>query len=176
MSGIKMGKVMCRPGITIEDVNLQLDNNSGYIEGKVQITIALKNNSKTEIYYVLKRPRNIDYDHGSRTLLIGLYEKEPPQDEKVGSMPFEPEQVAIMPDTEFQWKYLVPLWIKRITRPSGAREIVEVLNISDVQKVVCKVAYHTSPFRVELSDKMPVALSKWGEVVSAGFGRAIINH
>jgi hypothetical protein len=137
----------------------------------------LKNNSKTLIYYVLKRPRNIDYDRGSHTLFIGLYEKELPQDIKVNSSPFEPEQVAILPDTALQWQYLIPVWIKKIMRPSGAREIVEVLNISDVQKVVCTVAYHTSPFQVEPSDKreeMLVALSKWGEAVSASFERTLI--
>ena len=165
--------------ITIEDVNLQVEKSSRYIEGKVQIIITLKNNSKTLTYYVLKRPRNIDYDKGSHTLSIDLYEKELPQDIKVSSMPFEPEQVAILPDTTLQWQYLVPLWMKKITRPSGLREIVEVLDISGVQKVVCIVAYHTSPFRVKPSDKgeeVLMALSKWGETVSASFERTLINH
>ena len=171
---------MNSPDITIEDVNLQIEKSSRYIEGKVQIIITLKNNSKTLTFYVLKRPRNIDYDQGSHTLSIGLYEKELPQDIKVSPAPFvEPEQVAILPDTTLQWQYLFPVWIKKITRPSGLREIVEVLNISDVQKVVCTVAYHTSPFRVKLSDEredVPVALSKWGQTVSASFERTLINH
>jgi len=165
--------------ITIEDVNLQIEKSGRYIEGKVQIIIALKNNSKTLIYYVLKRPRNIDYDKGSHTLSIGLYEKELPQDIKVSSTPFEPEQVAILPDTTLQWEYWVPVWMKKIMRPSGLREIVEVLDISDVQKVACTVAYHTSRFRVKPSDKREevlVALSKWGETVSASFERTLINH
>jgi hypothetical protein len=162
-------------GITIEDIDLQLEN-SRYIEGKVQIIITLKNNSKTLIYYVLKRPRNIDYDKGSHTLSICLYEKELPQDIKVSSSPFEPEQVAILPDTTLQWQYLIPVWIKKIMRPSGSREIVEVLNISNVQKVVCTVAYHTSPFRKPSDEREEVqrALSKWGETVSASFERALI--
>ncbi|WP_188928412.1 hypothetical protein [Puia dinghuensis] len=162
--------------ITIEDVNLQVEKSSRYIEGKVQVIITLKNSSKTLIYYVLKRPRNIDYDKGSRTLSIGLYEKELPQDIKVSFSRFEPEQVAILPDTTLQWQYLFPVWMKKITRPSGLREIVEVLNISDVQKVVCTVAYHTSPFRVKSSDgpeEVLVALSKWGETVSASFERKL---
>ena len=165
--------------ITIEDVNLEIDKSGRYIEGKVQIIITLKNNSKTLIYYVLKRPRNIEYDQGSHTLSIGLYEKELPQDIKVSSNLFEPEQVAILPDTTFQWQYLFPVWMKKIMRPSGLREIVEVLDISAVQKVVCTVAYHTSLFRLNPSDKreeMLVALSKWGETVSASFERTIINH
>ena len=119
-----------------------------------------------------------DYDRGSHALSIGLYEKELPQDLKVGSTPFEPEQVAILPDTTFQWKYLISVWMKKIIRPPGLREIVEVLDISDVQKVVCTVAYHTSPFRVEPSDKREeilVALSKWGKTVSASFERTL-NH
>lgn len=168
---------MNSPDITIEDVNLQIEKSSRYIEGKVQIIITLKNNSKTLIYYVLKRPRNIDYDKGSHTLSIGLYEKELPQDIKVSSRPFEPEQVAILPDTTLQWQYLIPVWIKKIMRPSGLREIVEVLDISDVQKVVCTVAYHTSPFRIKPSDKREevlVALSKWGETVSASFERTLV--
>jgi len=122
--------------ITIEDVNLQIEKSSRHIEGKVQIIITLKNNSKTLIYYVLKRPRNIDYDNGSHTLSMGLYEKELPQDIKVSSSPIEPEQVAILPDTTLQWQYLIPMWLKKIMRPAGLREIVEVLDISDVQKVV----------------------------------------
>ena len=163
---------MNSPDITIEDVALQIEKSSRYIEGKVQIVIALKNSSKTLMYYVLKRPRNIDYDKGSHTLSIGLYEKELPQDIKVCSSLFEPEQVTILPDTTLQWQYLIPVWIKKIMRPSGLREIVEVLNISAVQKVVCTVAYHTSPFGVKPSDEreeVPVALSKWGETVSASF-------
>ena len=59
-------------------------------------------------------------------------------------------------------------------RPSGLREVVEVLDISDVQKVVCTVACHTSPFRVEPSDKREevlAALSRWGATVSASFER-----
>ena len=170
---------MSTSDIAIEDVNLQIEKSSRYIEGKVQIIITLKNNSKTLIYYVLKRPRNIDYDQGSHTLSIGLYEKELPQDMKVSSTPFEPEQVAILPDTTLQWQYLFPLWMKKIMRPSGLREIVEVLDISAVQKVVCTVAYHTSPFRVKPSDKpeeVLVALSKWGETVAASFERTLINH
>jgi len=164
--------------ITIEDVNLRIEKSSPYIEGKVQIIITLKNNSETLTYYVLKRPRNIDYDRGSHTLSIGLYEKELQQDIKVSSGPFEPEQVAILPDATLQWQYLVPVWMKKIIRPSGLREIVEVLDISAVRKVVCTVAYHTSPFRVESSDKreeVPVALSKWGETVSASFERTLVN-
>ena len=165
--------------ITIEDVNLQVEKSSRYIEGKVQIIITLKNNSKTLTYYVLKRPRNIDYDKGSQTLSIGLYEKELPQDIKVSSRLFEPEQVPILPDTTHRWQYLIPLWIKKIMRPAGLREIIEVLDISGVQKVICTVAYHTSPFRVEPSDKreeVPVALSKWGETVSASFERTLVNQ
>ena len=164
--------------ITIEDVNLEIDKSGRYIEGKVQIIITLKNNSKTLIYYVLKRPRNIDYDRGSHTLSIGLYEKELPQDMKVSSSPFEPEQLAILPDTTLQWQYLFPVWMKKITRPAGSREIVEVLDISTIQKVACTVAYHTSPFRVEPSDnreEMLVALSNWGKTVSASFERTL-NH
>ena len=95
--------------ITIEDVNLQIDKSSRYIEGKVQIIITLKNNSKTLIYYVLKQPRNIDYDKGSHTLSIDLYEKDLLQDIKVSSRPFEPEQIAILPDTMLEWEYLLPV-------------------------------------------------------------------
>jgi hypothetical protein len=170
---------MNSPDLIIEDVNLQIENSSRYIEGKVETIITLKNNSKTLTYYVLKRPRNIDYEKGSHTLSIGLYEKELPQDLKVSSSPFEPEQIAILPDTTLQWQYLLPVWLKKITRPSGLREIVEVLDISGVQKVVCTVAYHTSPFRVKPSDKpeeVPGALSKWGATVSASFERTLINR
>jgi hypothetical protein len=170
---------MNSPNITIEDVTLQMDKSSRYIEGKVQMLITLKNNSKTVIYYVLKRPRNIDYDPGTHTLSISLYEKELPQDIKVSSIPFEPEQIAILPDTTLHWQYLVPVWMKKIMRPPGVREIVEVLDISDVQKVICTVAYHTSPFRVKPSDngeEVLAALSKWGETVCANFERTLINH
>lgn len=153
------------PDITIEEVTLQPEKSNLYIEGRVEITITLKNNSKTLTYYVLKRPRNIDYDQGSHTLSIGLYEKELPQDVKTSSSPFEPEQIAILPDTTLQWQYLLPVWMKKITRPAGSREMVEVLNISDVQKVVCTVAYHTSPFRVNRSDP---------STVSASFERTLI--
>lgn len=128
--------------ITIEDVQLQMDKSGRYIEGKVQVIITLKNNSKTLTYYVLKRPRNFDYDKGSHALSIDLYEKELPHDIKVNSGPFELEQVAILPDTMLQWEYLFPVWMKKITRPSGLREVVEVLDISGVQKVVCTVAKH----------------------------------
>jgi hypothetical protein len=162
--------------ITIEDVHLQMEKSSGYIEGKVQVIITIKNNSKTLTYYVLKRPRAIDYDQGSHTLSISLYEKELPQDIKVSSGAYEPEQVAILPDTALPWQYLFPVWMKKITRPAGSKEIVEVLDITTVQKVVCTVAYHTSPFRVEPSDKreeMLVALSKWGKTVSASFERTL---
>jgi hypothetical protein len=165
--------------ITIEDVHLQIEKSDRYIEGKAQIIITLKNNSKTLIYHVLKRPRSIDYDKSSHTLSIGLYEKEQAQDIKISSRLLEPEQVAILPDTTLQWQYLIPVWIKKIMRPPGSREIVEVLDISNVQKVVCTVAYHTSPFRVEPSDEREevlVALSKWGETVSASFERMITNH
>lgn len=170
---------MNSPDITIEDVNLRMDKTARHIEGKVQVGITLKNNSKTLIYYVLKRPRHIDYDKASHTLSIGLYEKELPQDIKVGSSPSEPEQVAISPDTTLQWQYLIPVWMKKIMRASGLREIVEVVDISDVQKVVCTVAYHTSPFRVKPSDKseeMPVAFSKWGKTVSASFERRVVDR
>ena len=159
--------------IAIEDVNLQIDKSGRYIEGKVQIIITLKNNSKTLKYYVLKQPRIIDYDRGTHTLSIGLYEKGRPQN---SSSPFEPEQVAISPDTTFHWQHLFPVWMKKIMRPSGLREVVEVLDISTVQKVVCTVACHTSPFRVKPSDEgeeVMVALSKWGETVSASFDRTL---
>lgn len=150
---------MNSPDITIEDVSLQMDKRGGHIEGKVQIIIALKNNSKTLTYYVLKRPRNIDYDKDSRILSIGLYEQALSRDIAGG---FEPEQVAILPDTTLQWQYLIPVWMKKIMRPAGLREVVEVLDISDVQKVVCTVAYHTSPFR-----------DKCAETVSASFERML---
>ena len=162
--------------ITIEDVHLQMEKSSGYIEGKVQVIITLKNNSKTLTYYVLKRPRAIDYDRGSHTLYISLYEKEVPQDIKVGSGAFEPEQVAILPDATLPWQYLIPVWMKKITRPAGSGEVVEVLDISATQKVACTVAYHTSAFRVEPSDKreeMLAALSTWGKTVSASFERTL---
>jgi hypothetical protein len=167
---------MDSPDITIEDVTLEMEKSGRYIEGKVQIVITLKNNSKTVTYYMLKRPRDIDYDKGSHTLSIGLYEKEPPPDIKVSSRLFAPEQVTILPDTTLQWQYLVPVWMKKITRPPGLREIVEVLDISAVQKVVCTVAYHASPFRVNPSDEgeeVLMALSKWGETVSASFERSL---
>jgi hypothetical protein len=136
--------------------------------------ITMMNNSKSLIYYLLKRPRNIDYDPGNHTLSIGLYEKEQPQDIKVDSSPFEPEQITILPDTTLQWQYLIPLWIKKIRHPSGLRESVEVYNFSDVQKVVCTVARDTKPFQANPSDKREeavVALCNWGETVSASFER-----
>jgi hypothetical protein len=146
-------------GITIEDVNLQIEKSSRSIEGKVQVVISMKNNSKTLTYYVLKRPRTIEYDKDSRTLSIGLYEQALPQDITGG---FEPEQIAILPDATLQWQYLIPVWMKKIMRPGGLREVVEVLDISDVQKVVCTVAYHTSPFR-----------ETWAETVSSSFERML---
>lgn len=167
---------MNSPDITIEDVNLQIQKG---IEDKVQIIITLKNNSKTLKYYMLRRLRNIDYDRGSHILSIDLYEKELPQDIKISSRPFEPEQIAIPPDTTLQWEYLLPVWMKKIVRPAGLREIVEVINISGVQKVVCTVAYHTSPFRVNsISEQEEVLadLSKWGETISASFERKSFEH
>lgn len=167
---------MNSPGITIADVNLQPDKSGRYIEGKAEITITLKNNSKTLTYHVLKQPRHIEYDKDSHTLSIGLYEKELPQGIKASFRPFEPEQIAILPDTTFQWQHLLSLWMKKITRPAGAREIVEVLNIAAVQKVICTVAYHTSPFRINPSDndeEVLMALSQWGETVVASFERTI---
>jgi hypothetical protein len=167
---------MSSPNITIEDINLQIQK---HIEDKVLIILTLRNNSKTSIYYVLKRPRYIDYDQGSQTLSVGLYEKELQQDIKVSAWPSEPEQVAILPDTTIQWQYSYPVWIKKIIRPPGSKEIVEVSNIYDVQKVVCTVAYHSSPFRVKPFDEgeeVLVALSKWGETVSASFERTLINR
>jgi hypothetical protein len=164
--------------ITIEDVNLQIEKSSGHIEGKVQVCITLKNNSKTSTYYVLKRPRTLNYDRGSHTFSIGLYEKELPEGVQVCSSPFEPEQVAILPDTTFDWQYLVPVWMKKIIRPAGLREIVEVVDISAVRKVVCTLACHTSPFRVTPSDtpeEVRVALCKWGETVSESFERKLIE-
>jgi hypothetical protein len=128
---------------------------------------------------VLKRPRNIDYDKGSHILSIDLYEKDLPQNIKVSSRPFEPEQVAILRDTMLEWEYMLPVWLKKIMRPSGSREIVEVLDISGVQKVVCTVAVYTSPLRVNPSDEgeeVLGTLSKRGEMVSASFERTLINH
>jgi len=167
---------MNSPDITIEDVNLQIKKG---IEDKVQIIITLKNNSKTLKYYMLRRLRNIDYDRGSHILSIDLYEKELPQDIKISSRPFEPEQIAIPPDTTLQWEYLLPVWMKKIVRPAGLREIVEVINISGVQKVVCTVAYHTSPFRVNSigeQEEVLADLSKWGETISASFERNNFEH
>jgi len=158
--------------ITIEDVSLRMEDSSRYIEGKMQISIALKNNSKTLTYYVLRRPRTIDYDQGSHTLSIGLYEKEQPQDIRGGTGPFEPDQIAIPPETTLQWQYLLPVWMKKITRPVGLREIVEVVDISGAQKLVSTVAYHPSPFRVTPSDQKEeelAELSQWGTIVSASF-------
>jgi len=160
----------------MEDVNLEIDKSGRYIEGKVQIIITLKNNSTTLVYYVLKSPRDIDYDKGSHTLSIGLYEKEPPHGINVSSRLFEPEQVAILPETTLQWQYLIPRWMKKIARPSGLREIVEVLDISDVQKVICTVAYHTSLFGGEPSDEGKEELkapTKWGETISGSFERTV---
>jgi hypothetical protein len=126
---------MNSPGLTVEDVSLQLDKSGRYIEGKVQVIITLKNNSPTSTCYVPKRPREIAYDKSSRTLTIGLYENEPPP-----SPLSPPEQLPIPPATTLQWHYLIPLWMKKITRPPGSREIVEVLDLSAVQKVTCIAA------------------------------------
>jgi hypothetical protein len=167
---------MSSPDITIEDINLQIQK---LIEDKVLIILTLRNNSKTLVYYMLKRPRHIDYDQGSQTLSVGLFEKELRQDKQISSWASEPEQVAILPDTTIQWQYSYPVWIKKIMRPPGSREIVEVSNIYDVQKVVCTVAYHSNPFRVKPFDEgeeVLVALSKWGETVSASFERKLINR
>jgi hypothetical protein len=163
---------MNSPDITIEDVNLRMEKSGGHIEGKVRVIITLRNNSKMETCYVLKRPRTIDYDRGSHTLSIGLCEKDLPEGVQVSSSPFEPEQVAILPDTTVEWEYLVPVWLKKIMRPAGLREVVEVVDISAVGKVICMVACHTRPFRVTPSDtpeEVQVALSKWGETVAASF-------
>jgi hypothetical protein len=167
---------MSSPDITIEDINLQIQK---HIEDKVLIILTLRNNSRTLIYYMLKRPRHIDYDQGSQTLSVGLYEKQLRQDKQISSWPSEPEQVAILPDTTIQWQHSYPVWIKKIMRPPGSREIVEVSNIYDVQKVVCTIAYHSSPFRVKPLDEgeeVLVALSKWGETVSASFERTLNNR
>ena len=145
------------PDISIEDVSLRLDNSRRHIEGKVQIVIALQNSSKTLSYYVLKRPRVIDYDRGSRTLAIGLYDL--PRGETGDTGAFEPEQVVIQPGSTLQWQYLIPVWMKKITRAPGLREVVEVLDISGVQKVDCVV-------QVRVGDKC-------GEMVSASFERTI---
>ena len=90
----------------------------------------------------------------------------------------EPEQVALLPDTLFHWEYLLPLWVKKITRPAGLKEIVEVLNISGAQKVFCTVAYHTSPFRLNPSIEGEAVLwnlSKWGKAASASFAGTLID-
>lgn len=127
------------PDISIEDVNLQKDTSRVYMEGKAQIVITLKNNSKTSAYHVLRRPGHIDYDKGSCTLTIDLWQKELPADAKSDSMPLEPERIAILPSATLRWQYLLPLWMKKITRPAGSREVVDVLDISGVQHVVCQL-------------------------------------
>jgi len=151
---------MTIPDVTIEDIKLHLDNSGRYIEGKVQVSIALKNNSSTMTYYVLKRPGDMDYDRGSQTLSIGLCEKQLPKD---SSSPFEPEQIVILPGATLEWQYMVPVWMKKITRPAGLREVVEVVNISDVQKVDCAVACHSRPTR-----------AAWIGTVTSSFERRLI--
>jgi hypothetical protein len=136
--------------ITIEEVNLRIDNASS-IEGKLHVTISLKNHARTTTYYVLKRPRNYDYDKAGNTLSIDLYEKAQPGEAKAGSRPFEPELLAIPPDSTLQWQYSLPIWIKKITRPPGAREMVDVMDISKAQRVVCTVAYHLDPSSAPLA-------------------------
>jgi hypothetical protein len=161
------------PGITIEDIHLQLQK---YIEDKVQVVMTLRNHSKTLTYYMLRRPRTIEYDKGTRTLLIGLYEKELAVGRDLSFRPSEPEQIAISPDTILPWQYVVPVWMKKITRSPGTREKVEVFNIYGIQQVVCTVAYHPHPFRLKPDDEggdMLAALSKWGQTVSARFERTI---
>jgi len=69
--------------------------------------------------------------------------------------------------------------MKKIARPTGLREIVEVLDISHVQKVICTVAYHTSPFGGESSDEGKEELkapSKWRETISGSFERTVAFH
>lgn len=133
---------MSRNDLLIEDVSLQLDKSGRYIEGKVQVAISIKNNSKSQTHHVLKRPREVDYDKSTRTLSISLYEK--PQPSHKDSAPLEPGQIAILPGATLHWQYLLPLWMKKITRPPGAPEIVQVLDLSGVQKVTCTVAHEIS--------------------------------
>jgi hypothetical protein len=62
--------------------------------------------------------------------------------------PFEPEQVAILPDTTLQWQYLSSVWIKKIMRPPGSREIVAV-----GRNCLCKFrknAYYHKDFPVKV--------------------------
>ena len=164
---------MDTPGITIEDIHLQLQK---YIEDKVHVVMTLRNHSKTLTYFVLKRPRTIEYNQGTHTLSIGLFEKELTRDRDLSSRPFEPEQIAVSPGTALPWKYVLPVWMKKIMRSPGARERVEVFNIYGIQQVVCTVAYHPHPFRVNPHDEggdMLAALAKWGQTVSARFERTI---
>jgi hypothetical protein len=119
---------MSSSDIPIEDVNLKMDERNRYTEGKVQILITLNNKSKTSTYYVPKRPRNFEYDPGLQTLYIDLYEKELPQDIKVGYTPFEPEQVAVLPNTPLQSRYLLSVRIKKNKASSRSKEVLAALS------------------------------------------------
>jgi hypothetical protein len=127
---------MTTPDISIEDIRLHLQK---HIEDKVLIIMTLRNNSKTLTYYVSKRPRYVEYDRGSHTLSIALYA-------------MELSGITILPDTALEWRHLHPAWIKKIHRPRGSKEIVEVFDMYGVQKAVCTV----------------------GENISASFDRTII--
>ncbi len=141
----------------------------------VDIVITLLNRSPDTTYHVIAELRRVQYDPVSRTLDVALREPEAVPGEMWSALRKAPQTVAILPGATHILQISLP---QRLTllRSSGLGFREEVLDLGEVERVACQVAYDPTPFypRTQQSgDEMRQELARWGTSTGRTFDRRL---
>jgi len=128
----------------------------------IEVAIGVKNYSASRTYYLMSSVRALKYDSETRSLVVSC--SEPIRDLPMPHITL-PDVVPLLPEAATAIRVDVPVRIKALTvgkRPSAGLDIIEV---SDVERVTCRVQYSDVPFHPtgRSSDDVTKELAEWGE-------------
>jgi hypothetical protein len=134
----------------------------------IDVRIGMKNYSASKTYHVIAGFRALKYDVETRTLEVIC-------GEPVRSLPIRhialPEVVPVLPEEDATISFELPLRIKVL--PVGKRLTagVEIIDVSDVERVTCTVQFSDVPFHPTAgsADEISRELAGWGERTEATF-------
>ena len=166
-----------KDSITIEKVQLsdpRTIEERSIVTGKEQqvidVTITVRNQSVTEDYYLISDLREVNYDPVSHTLFLGLIDESRNQVDLQCLL--VPSVITLMAGAVTNFGVVIPMILRRLKFPISIPPKEEAIDISLVEHVQCRIAFHDIPPLIKQPDSGKIEINyslPWGQFVEATF-------
>jgi hypothetical protein len=128
----------------------------------IEVAIKVKNHSASHTYFVMAGVRALKYEKETHTLVVSC--SEPIRNLSTPHITI-PDLLPVLPGETTTISVGVPVRIKALQLGKSLRDGGQLIDVSDVERVTCRVQYDDTPFHLTAlsADRLTKELAEWGE-------------